>query len=452
MNIETCKQYLPNYISVFQIIETQNTSAVLVFRTAKLHDTNMFSLKTIFKTIFIDKIYSPASLWPLLNTLTSSTWYLDHQQILAWSSRNSNSYINPIEVKRYRIVLSKLWFSVHIFRFSAYMLLFNHYDEVIENFKVVKPRFPYYFMDILQLMSTFTFYGYIACLTNSILCFLLIQSMDFQKYAKNLKMLKWFRLFLLIDAMLSSTSYRKTTQMYPQIRHISKRLFNKYVKIFRLANFITVQAIKGNSVVCLLAIVLTLVEVYLHPQWQYPFTATIFSSIFCVTWFYIDVAICQSLVLIFFLLCLFIVMQTESLIETIKNKLTYNFAWTKKDKISSKTCKLQVIERISYQYRSIYNSISEINTFWSSKYGFYCLFYFPTILTSFYLMLFVPLNWTLIFIASFVVIIMFTSFNTMSLTAGIIHRNSLKLHSQIYFNNLAFFQNLPLKDCFKVSQ
>lgn len=411
----------------------------------------MFTLKKGLENVFTNYILSPASLWPLLNTLTSSTWHLDRQQILAWSSHNTNEYINPIEVKRYRIVLSKLWFIVHIFRFSAYMLLFNHYDEVIVNFKVVKPRFPYYFMDILQLMSTFTFYGYIACLTNSIFCYLLIQSMDYQKYANNLKVFKWFRLFLFIDAMISSTSYQKTTQMYPQLRHISKRLFRKYVQIFRFANFVTVQAIKGNSVVCLLAIVLTLVEVYLHPQWQYPFTMTIFSSIFCVTWYYIDVAICQSLVLIFFLLCLFIVMQTESLIESIRYSSTNNAAWTVNEKTSSRTSKWQVIEQVSCQYRSVYNAISDVNTFWSSKYGFYCLFYFPTILTSFYLMLFVPINLTLVFVASFVVIIMFTSFNTMSLTAGIIHGNSLKLHNQIYFSRLAYCKKVSFKDCFKVS-
>lgn len=409
----------------------------------------MFILKKNFRKI-TNLIFAPASVWPLLNYLTSSTWFLDPRQILVWSSHNSLGYITPIEVNRYRIMLSELWFSIHIFRFSIYLLLFNNYEEIIINSKVIKPRYPYYFMDILQLMSTFSFYSYLSCFTNSIFCFLLIRSMDFQKYAKKPKKLKWFKLFLLIDAMLSSTSYQKTIQLYPQLRHISKKMFVKYVKIFRFTNFVTVQAIKNNSVTCVMAIVLTLVEVYLHPQWQYPFTITIFITIFCVVWFYVDVAICQSLVQIFFLLCLFIVMQTESLFESIKNISKVSIAWSKRDKMVN-SFKFHTIEKISYQYRSVYFSINDVNTFWSSKYGFYCLFYFPTILTAFYLLLFVPINLTLIYVATFVVIIMFTSFNTMSVTSGIIHSNSLKLHNQIYFSKLAYGKKDSLKDSFKVS-
>src|SRR5699024_7275652 len=127
------------------------------------------------------------------------------------------------------------------------------------------------FLDIIQLMSTFTFYGYIAAFANSMLCFLLVRSFDLHWYYRTRKELKWFRLFVLINAMVSSKSRKETQRCYPPLRHIPARIFNKYARLFKEANRMTVRGLKVNALCSFVGLIVTMVEVYLHPEWEVPF-------------------------------------------------------------------------------------------------------------------------------------------------------------------------------------
>lgn len=355
------------------------------------------------------------SVWDSFDTLTCSTWHLSLDGLSRWIHSDQQGLLEPEPRRSHRLILVQVWMGVNAVRYAIYLALLSTHPALIVNNQLVKPHFPYYFGDSLQLATNFVFYSYTAAVGGMFFCSLSAGQLRLNRYlGKRIKHLRWYRIYVYVEAILKLDQHKAQAYLR-MLQHISPVQYVRYRHKFQRALRVERFVLRLNNIIILFNFLGAYIKVYRHPEWEFPLAVVIVTEFAYQVCYYFMIRITHCLQIVFYINAKFITMLLDSILDHLKS--------------TNKTTHVSVVLN---QFADAFRALVDFNLFWSLKMGQYYLLIIPTVIPFIYLFFYVPINLTYRLRILYIILLYPFSMLFINWTAGRVSTTSRRIYNQIY--------------------